>query len=180
MVRRGQSLLPLALLCLVPGPSRAVHGTASTPSVALVQVAVPTHEDLVRFQRTGLSAYARLYGNEGDYLLIGANPADLAMLAAADLPVRILDADVAGASYYLAYTLPSQPLPNQPAGGQLLLNDGVQALLRLAPGDAARLAAAGVELSALSLEPRSLQPTFSPEVIPAVVEPDPFIQSSTR
>ncbi|MGD8793842.1 MAG: hypothetical protein PVF47_14920, partial [Anaerolineae bacterium] len=169
MPRRTLSmLLLLALLSLAPAISRSDAGQPT----ALVQVPLPDHEALVRFERTGLPAYARLHGSQGDYLLVGAGPAEQAALRTAGLSARVLDADVRGARYYLRYGAAA------PGGGRQLLDDGIQTLLRLSPKEARALAGAGgAELSALPLEPRSLQPTFAPGTIAAVAEADPFVQS---
>jgi hypothetical protein len=156
----------LTVLTVAPSNSTAGDREPLGPPIALV-----------RFEHMGLQAYARLYGTEGDYLLVGASPADLAELRAADLDLSILDSDIRGAIYYLSYSLPVQSYLEQPLDGRLLLDDGVQALLRLDPTTAAQLTKAGAQLSALDLKAKPLEPTFDPEVIPAVGEPDPFIQS---
>jgi hypothetical protein len=193
MSRRILSILSLLiLLSTLPDTLQAHPETLSEPGVALVYVTLPTHHDLVRFQRTGLLAYARLYGREGSYVLTGAGPTELAALEAAGLSVRILDADTTGATYYVSYptpgacptrlgfypvcdTLPSCSLaPLLPCS---LLDDGVQALWRMSPQGAQQLTEAGAELSALPLEPKPLRPAFAPGVIPAVAEPDPLIQT---
>jgi len=184
MSRRILSLLSLLIvLSILSGTLQAYPETP--PGVALVYIALPTHDDLVRFQRTGLPAYARLYGSEGSYVLVGAGPAELAALEAAGLSVRVLDADTTGATYYVSYPTPGSARPNVSAYGRVLLDDGVQALWRVSPQacpeacrrDAQRLTEAGAELSALPLEPKPLRPAFVRGVIPAVVEPDPLIQT---
>ena len=144
---------------------------------ALVQVPIATPDDLARFEQTGLPAYTRLQDREGSYLLAGATPAGLEALAAAGLSARVLDPDMAGATYYLAYPAPNRPRPEWSAYGRLLLDDGEQALLRTTPQDAERLSLAGAELRLLTLYPKPLRPTVAPNAIPAVVEPDPLIQA---
>ena len=46
------------------------------------------------------------------------------------------------AGYRLAYVMPGQPEPDWAVYGRLLLDDGRQVLLRIAPQDAARRQAA--------------------------------------
>jgi len=144
---------------------------------ALVQVFVATTDDLARFEQTGLPAYTRLEGWAGSYLLAGATPAGLEALAAAGLSARVLDPEMAAATYYLAYPAPNRPRPDWRAYGDLLLADEEQALLRTTPQDAERLSLAGAELRLLTLDPKPLRPTAAPGVIPAVIQPDPLIEA---
>ena len=144
---------------------------------ALVQVFVTTPDAMARFEQTGLPAYTRLEGREGSYLLAGATPAGLEALAAAGLPVRILDPDMAGATYYLAHTPPNRPRPEWGAYGRLLLDDGEQALLRTTPQDAERLTLAGAELRLVTLTPKPLRPAVAPGAIPEEIQADPLIQA---
>ncbi len=170
------ALLLLALLGVLPGLVQARPGTPEGAETALVQVLLRDHEDLARFEATGLPAYARLQGRQGEYLLVGATAADLERLEEAGLHGRILDPDMAGATYLLAYPMPGRPRPAWSTYGTLLLDDGVQALLRTSPEEAERLAQAGVELRRLTLDPRPLRPALVEGAIPAVITPDPLIQ----
>ncbi|MBN1136638.1 MAG: M28 family peptidase [Anaerolineae bacterium] len=151
---------------------------ASLPpeKTALVQVLVDAPEDLALFEQTSLPVYIRLEGEQGSYLLAGAAPAGLEALNAAGLPARVLDPDMTGATYYLAWPAPNRPRPEWSAYGQLLLGDGEQALLRTTPQDAERLAGLGVELRAVTLDPKPLRPSSPAGVLPTSITPDPMIQ----
>ncbi len=143
---------------------------------ALVYVPLLTPDDLSRFERTGLPVYARLHGREGAYVLTGADPSG-DTLGAVGLGARVLDADTAGALYYLVYPMPGRLDLDWDAYGHVLLDDGVQVLLRALPQDAERLAEAGAELRALTFDPKPLYPAPSAWTYPAVITPDPLIQS---
>jgi hypothetical protein len=169
------------LTALIGMATAAPAETESVPSpperISLVQVSITAPGDLGLFEQTGLPAYTHLEGREAVYLLAGANPAGLGALAAAGLSVRILDPDLAGATYYLASPAPNRPRPEWGAYGRLLLDDGEQALLRTTPQEAERLSSTGAELRLLTLTPKPLRPTAAPEAIPAVIQPDPLIQA---
>jgi len=174
-------LLILALLISLIGAAQAQPGKQA-PGEALVYVPLPTHHALARFtqcpgdEATGLPAYARLQGDADEYLLAGAGPADLKTLTEAGLSPRVLDADTTGATYYLAYPMPGQPIPDWSAFGHPLLDDGIQVPVRVVPADAERLAEAGAELQRLTLTPKPLRPTLAEWAIPAVIQPDPLVQ----
>lgn len=143
---------------------------------ALLYVPLQTQSDLSRFERAGLSIYARLRGREGEYVLTGVDPTGDA-LDAVGLSARVLDVDTAGASYYLVYPMPGHLHLDWSAYGGVLLDDGVQVLLRASPRDIERLAEVGVELRALTLQPKPLRPSPSARTYPPVITPDPVIQS---
>lgn len=164
-------LVILGLLTSLPGVIQA------RPAPALVHVALPDAESLARFEATGQPAYARLQGDAGDYLLAGADPAGLRSLIAAGLAVRILDADTTGATYYLVYPAPGRPQPRWGDYGRVLLDDGLQMLVRATPQDAARLAEAGAELRLLTLDPKPLRPARAAAAIPTAIQPDPLVQA---
>ena len=168
----------IVLLVTLTAPLSAAGAPISASErTALVQVQISASEDLTLFEQTGLPAYTRLEGRDGNYLLAGATPAGLEALAAAGLSARVLDPDMAGAAYYLAYPAPNRPRPEWSAYGRLLLDDGEQALLRATAEDARRLALAGAELRMLTLTPKPLRPTVAQNAIPAVVDPDPLVQA---
>jgi len=126
----------------------------------------------VQSEAAGVPVYARLHSQDESYLLAGATPDKLSALEA-----TVLDSDMRGGSYYLAYLMPNQSRPDWNAYGRLLLDDGVQALLRISPQDAERLAQTGVELRALTLDPKPLRPAVVEEEFPPVTDPDPLIQA---
>ena len=164
----GVLLLLLLVAGLVPVAATPV------PPLALAQVGGEDPAALYRVAAAGLPVYARLVGRDGPYLLVGATPGALADLRRAGLDVLVLDTDSTGTSYYLAAPLPGRPRPDWSAYGDLLLDDGVQVLLRTVSHRAEQLAAAGVEISALSLDPIALHPR-SVGSIPKSIRPDPLI-----
>ena len=167
----------LALVCVALGGPAVLPAAADPlppPERALVYVTEP--EDITRIEALGLPVYARLEGDDDPYLLVGANPrtaagdptgaatgiapdaasGDLGRLAAAGLTGRILDPDMTGATYYLVYPAPGRPTPLWERYGQLLLDDGQAVLLRAAPNEAERFAAAGVEIVLVTLTPKAI------------------------
>ncbi|MEE8389439.1 MAG: M28 family peptidase, partial [Anaerolineae bacterium] len=83
----------------------------------------------------------------------------------------------ARSSGFAEHVLPGQLRLDWSAYGRVILDDGVQVLLRAAPQDVQRLAEAGAELRALTLEPKPLRLAPSTRTFPAVITPDPLIQS---
>ncbi|MCP4538247.1 MAG: M28 family peptidase [Chloroflexi bacterium] len=143
---------------------------------ALLYVPLSTPDDLTRFERTGLPVYARLHGRGGEYVLTGSDSAR-DVLSAVGLSARVLDVDIAGAFYYLVYSMPGRPYLDWTAYGDVLLDDSVQVLLRTSPQDAERLAEAGAELRALTFDPKPIYPSPSARTYSADIAPDPLIQS---
>ncbi len=158
-----------------PGALRAAAG-AGQDRPALVQIGVRGPDDLVHVETAGVPVYARLTAGKGSYLLAGAYPWQVQALQAAGLSVAVLDADLTGANYYLAYPMPGRDRPDWSAYGRLLLDDGVQVLLRATPQDAGRLSEAGARLQAVTLDPKPLHPAAVEGAFPEVITPDPLIQ----
>jgi hypothetical protein len=176
-------LLLLAFLTSLGGPVQAQ--TPGRPdSVALLAVELASESDIDRFEAAGLPAYVRLQGRQPqDYILTGADPLGQAALSRLGLAYRVLDPDMQGASYYLAYPMPAYPMPGRALRqvewgdyGQLLLDDGAQVLLRTDPQQAGSLAQAGVKLRRLTFDPKPLRPEAPSLVLPDQIEPDPLIQ----
>jgi hypothetical protein len=71
--------------------------------------------------------------------------------------------------------MPSRRRPEWRTYGQLLLDDGLQVLLRISPQDAAQLARAGVALQAVTFDPKPLRPVVVEDVFPTVIDRDPPI-----
>jgi hypothetical protein len=165
-------LITVVLLTAGLAPVAAVQSDGR----ALVKIAWRSHEDLERIKATGVPVYATLATTGEPYLLAGATPQEIEALQAQGLDVIVLDPDMEGASYYLAYAMPSRLRPEWRTYGQLLLDDGVQVLLRITPKDAARLAEAGAELQAVTFDPKPLRPAVAEEAFPTVIDPDPIIQ----
>jgi hypothetical protein len=172
-------LSTLLLLSLIISLSRSAKAEIATvgDEVALVAIEISTPDELSRFEATGLPAYARLQGRQPqEYLLAGADSAGQALLSQAGLAFRILDGDIKGASYYLAYAMPGRAI-EWGAYGQLLLEDGVQVLLRSSAQQAEKLSQAGAELRRLTFDPKPLRSAATPLVLPEEIDPDPLIQS---
>ncbi len=143
---------------------------------ALIRIAIGDGSDLASIEASGVPVYVRLTADGSSYVLAGGVRPQIERLRAAGLDVTILDPDMRGATYYLVYPVPARPIPAWDAYGQLLHDDGIQTLLRIAPQDAERLAEAGAELRAVTLDPKPLRPALAAGAIPAVIEPDPLIQ----
>jgi PKD repeat protein len=151
--------------------------TADQPDgIGLVQIAWQSQGDLAAVEASGVPVYARLTGQSGTYLLAGVLPQEIEALQAAGLDVTVLDPNLRGARYYLAYPMPGRARLDWEAYGQHLLDDGVQVLLRTTPQDAERLAEAGVELRAVTFDPKPLR-AQSTGAIPTQITPDPIIQA---
>jgi hypothetical protein len=172
--RAFTSLILIAATMLTVG---LVPATATQPeATSLVQIPLRHDADLARVEAAGVAIYARLAGTSGEYLLAGAGTDGVNALKATGLAIRTLDADVAGGLYYLAQSLPGRPTPDWTVYGRLILDDGVQVLLRTTPQDAERLARAGAALRALPLDPKPLRPASTGVAIPRDIHPDPFVQ----
>ena len=104
MEKRRLLVLSLLLFLMLPPALPAQARLPDGP--ALVVVALPDGQALVRFERTGLPAYTRLPDGS---LLTGADAAGQAALTQAGLSFRVLDADLAGGSYYVAFPAPVHP-----------------------------------------------------------------------
>jgi PKD repeat protein len=176
-IRRVLSFIFILTLLsgFIGSPQSPALASDSDPT-ALVSVPLADDTALTRFEATSLPAYARLDGSQGTYLLAGADRAGQQALDAAGLPYTLLDADLSGASYYLAAQMSGQPRPDWSAYGILLFDHGSQALLRTSTAQAERLSLAGAELTAITLDPKPLHPAQAQADFPDVIEPDPVVQ----
>ncbi len=155
-------------LALLLGPGLSVHrasGAALAPDpqesvpLALVMAPVSSAKQIAGLVRAGLVVYgAPLSSAQGEYVLAGT-PAEALKRLPADAAVKVLDADMAGGVYYLAYPPPAS---DQRAGalrwaeyGTVLLDLGDQVLLRTGEAEMIRLADAGAEVVRVMLEPGS-------------------------
>jgi hypothetical protein len=170
----ASAVLLMGVLLMV-GLMKTTTGEASGP--ILVQVRWSNPADLAQMQTAGVLVYVHLVDDGGRYLLAGATREQADALEAHGLDVVRLDSDMDGSNYYLAYLMPDRPKPDWEAHGYLLLDDGRQVLLRADPQDAERLAQAGVELRALTLEPRPLRPVSDGGRILSELEADPRVQA---
>ena len=117
---------------------------------------LPSADALDSFEATGLPVFAQEEDAGGAYVLTGSDRDGLRRLTAAGLQHRILDPDMAGATYYFTVLPPGRPEPDWSAFGVVLYYNGYR-LMRSTPADAEHLAAQGVELAQLSQEPIALQ-----------------------
>jgi hypothetical protein len=163
------TILLLAMLFSLAGSAQASLAGAT----ALLQVFVPDASAMELFASTGLPAYTFLDG----FLLSGASASRLSLLDAAGLEYSLLDADLSGGRYYLAYVRSGQIAPAWEDYGQLLLTGANYALLRSTPEATARLASTGIGFRAVTLSPKPLPDREAEaDIFPEVVVPDPLVQ----
>ena len=137
-------------------------------------VLVDKPDRLAQVEASGLVLYSHFSSAQGDYLLVGAAPEAASRMRA---PLRLLDEETAGASYYLARPPAGAGVVPWADYGRVLLDLGDQVLLRASPELAERLPDLGVEIAHISLEP---QPWPAQEVAPAAllaITPDPNVQA---
>ena len=159
----ARTILILACACLAGSASQPATAAPLPPADrVLVYVPLPTADALDRFEATGLPIFAQEEDAAGAYVLTGSDRDGLRRLTAAGLRHRILDPDMAGATYYFTMLPPGRPEPDWSAFGAVLYHNNYR-LIRSTPADAERLAAQGVELAQLSLEPIALQRAQSPK-----------------
>ena len=164
------TVLLAAMLFALAGSAQASLSGAT----ALLQVFVPDASAMARFAATGLPAYTFLDG----FLLSGASTSRLSHLDAAGLEYSLLDADMRGGQYYLAYLRSGQMPPAWEDYGQLLLASANYALLRSTPEATARLASTGIGFRAVTLSPKPLPDREAEaDIFPEVVVPDPLVQA---
>ncbi len=177
MKYKGRAFAVFVIFALLAGglvPPTAAQSQAES----LVKISLDAPGDLAAVEAAGVPVYARLTGADGvPYLLAGATSAQQAALRGRGLDSHVLDADRRGANYYLAYVMPGSAAIDWSAYGRLLLDDGIQVLLRASPQAAETLARTGVELRALTLDPKPLGPSSPQGAIPTSISPDPAIQA---
>ena len=162
-------VLLLSMLLSLTGSAWASH----PDTAALLQVFVPDAGAMGRFAATGLPAYIFLDG----FLLTGGSTSRQSLLEAAGLEYKLLDTDMRGGRYYLAYLRPNQAAPTWESYGRLLLTGDNYALLRSTAQAADRLAAVVLGMQLISLSPKPLPDRdAAADIFPEVVTPDPFVQ----
>ncbi|MCB9136352.1 MAG: M28 family peptidase [Anaerolineales bacterium] len=175
MFRRSYILILLFAFLLSAGQAHANH--VSGNAKALLQVFIPTSDDLARFDVTGFPVFVRLDGDRvTSSLLTGVGVAEFPVLDKAGLRYIVLDTDLAGQTYYFVSLMPHQTAPAWANYGEVLLRDGEDLLLRMTSFQAEALAQTGVKLRALTLTPKPLTSTHAVS-FPSVVNPDPTIQT---
>jgi hypothetical protein len=142
----------------------------------LIYVPIANPEALNTFQETGLPVYAFLHSADGAYLISEAGQLDLQALDRVGTPYRILDSAPLSGDYYLVYTLPGIEEPQWEKYGKLLLDDGLQYLMRLDPRARDSLAETGVALRALTLEAKPIGSMSPSEGRTEQLQPDPRVQ----
>ena len=128
-------------------PLQQQKGTA----VALFAVFLDEPARLAQLEASDLLLYSHLSSIHGDYLLVGAAPE---AASRSGVPLRLLDKDTTGASYYLAYPRTRSEAVPWADYGRVLLDLGDQVLLRTSPELAERLPI-GVSRSLISRCSRS-------------------------
>jgi hypothetical protein len=172
-MRQRLSLLGILIAMALLRAELASGEVILPEGLALFQLFAPGEVELALVEQSGATVYARLTGEGGPYLLVGA-PADQNWPAG--LEVTLLDEQAGGATYVVAYLMPGGARPDWGAFGELLLEDGLHALLRTSTGAAGRLARTGVPVRAVSMDPKPLRPAAVEATFPPLTEPDPLIQ----
>lgn len=153
------------------GPIQANTEPDAGQTLAYLPLAGPEAE--ARLSES-VTLFARVNGRSGPALLIGADPA---VLADVDIPAQLLEPIPPQAAYYLVYPRPGQTALAETAVGQTLLVEEGWRLVRANPAAAETLAAAGWQLQRITLDPKPWLGETAVVHAPAVVEPDPLVQS---
>ena len=158
----------------VPAQAEAASGEK-----ALVSVLIRSDADLQELRAADASVYARLNTPNGPVLLMGADMPQTQALVARTLDVTTLDASTAGRRYYVVYRMPRLTEMNLSAYGRVLLEYGSRSVMEMTPEDAERLAEAGAELRAVTMDAKPLPTTPggrpAPEA-PAAITPQTSVQ----
>jgi hypothetical protein len=163
----------LALLIVAVSSVGPIQATAEpSPGQTLAYLPLTGLETEARLPE-GVTLFARVNGRSGPALIIGADPA---VLAAANIPVQVLEPIPPQAAYYLVYPRPGQTALDWTAVGQTLLVEEAWRLVRATPAGAETLAAQGAQLQRITLDPKPwLGETAVFETI-AAIEPNPTVQ----
>jgi len=163
------TILLVAMLFSLAASAQA----SSTNTTALLQVFMPDASAMQRFAATGLPAYTFLDGS----LLAGVPAGKSYLLDGVGLKYNLLDDDMRGGRYYLAFTPTGRAAPSWESHGRLLLSGANYALLRTTADAAERMAEAGMDLRLVTLDPKPLPDRNAvADIYPEVVTPDPFVQ----
>lgn len=173
MTRRPFLYLLLALVIATAGPGSAA-ALPPAPGLILVTLATPQEADLIA--AADLPIYAHFDGATAAYALAGGGAEQVTALAAEGLGARLLEPTTAGATYYLAFPTPGRGQPDWDAFGRVLFRDPQVVVLRATEAGAEGLAAAGVQVALVTLDPKPTS-AHAPAAFPPVTTPDPLIQS---
>lgn len=174
-MRLRSSLLLSAVLVAV-SVGTLLGAEADIEHRGLVRVTVNGGADLAKIEAAGISVYARLRSEKGMELLAGATPEDALALEKHSLDFVMLDPDIGGTQYYVAYLMPDSPRPDWSAYGDLLHQERGYAILSMSFASAERLAQTGIELRAVIADPKPLPTPGEDGYAPAAVTPDPYVQ----
>jgi len=132
-------------------------GAAQTPTTpALVRIDLAGPDDLRRIAALNVPVYAHLTTPNADYLLAVLTADEQKQVTALGLALTLLDADAAGATYYLIESDGRQPLASAASLFAILYNDGRQAVGRLH---------AGVTLASIEALDARVKPLLDPIVL---------------
>lgn len=174
MRRNPAIILMLTIAVMLAGVT--AQARAGQSDRALLRVVLHSNADLEELKASGIPVYAQLSGTDGSVLLVGAGASQAGALLARALDVQTLDTDMDAKQYYVAYHLPGLNRVNLESFGKVLYEDELYSIMRMSPEEAGRLAEAGAELRAVTLDPKPV--IFSPPVqfAPTSITPDPRIQ----
>jgi len=109
-------------------------------------------------------------------LLAVSTSEELSRIEKMGLAYAVLDADIAGKTYYTAWLHDEETAGSAGSLVTILARDGLNAILRASPKQVDALAAGGVELAQVFLTPMRANPPTSPILPPVLLLPDPDIQ----
>ncbi len=167
-------LLVILMVAILLAAGMASGESLQPGQQALVKIALQNETDLTLVEAAGVPVYARMTGRDGlSYALAGISPAWSWPSA---LDITLLDPEMSEATYLLAYPPPGRPSPVWDDYGELLLDDGLRALLRMSSMGLGQLSVDGIEWQALTLDPKPLRPATASEVPTAFTGSDPLVQ----
>jgi hypothetical protein len=177
-MRASLVLVLILVVSLVAGSVLAAPPRSPVPT-ALYVLFLDERGLQEQAQSAGLRLYGRLPSLRGEYLLLGATPAEAARTG---LPLQLLDADTSEGAYYLAFP-PSGRKPASSAAlnwasyGRVLLELGDQVLLRSTPAQAERLPDSRVDIVRIDLKPLPWPVETEDLAADLAITPDPAVQA---
>ena len=182
--RRNLSIIMILCLFLLPQWVKAEKALHPIPGpTALVQVELGDESQLAgldAFSRQAgfsLSVYTRIVPAQGGLnLIIAAGPELQQALSLRGYPIKVLDPDLQGASYYLLSGA-SADMPHARRLTRILLVEGRQAIARVEPAELDLLAGSGFRLTLLVPRPLVVPRQNSRRIeIPTSLTPNPWVQ----
>lgn len=141
-------MLPVNGLLLIGLLATAPPRAAIAPDGALLSVEAPPPGTTAALREDGVAVVRDL----GGYLLVVTGAEGRGRIEARGLRTRLLDASVAGKTFYTVETL-GKPAGPVRAAGRVLREDDREAVLEIRPERAAALAAVGYEIARVFLRP---------------------------